>query len=174
MKEKIITPNLRNLLLMIFVSVIVGVILFLYFTIRVDDIRETIKSLNLFILAGGLIFCFFLHELIHGIFFAKFVKGGFKSIKFGFLWKNLTPYCHCKEAVSVKNYRIAALMPTVILGFIPVVVGFVMNNFTVLFIGSTMIIGGIGDFIAIWMCRDLNKNSMIMDHPDKLGFYYQD
>jgi hypothetical protein len=174
MKEKIISPNLVNLLLMIFIPVIMGVILLLFFIIRVDNIRETTKSVNLIFFVGGLILGFFLHELIHGIFFAKFVKGGFKSVKFGFFWKTLAPYCHCKEAISIKNYRIAALMPTVILGFIPVIVGFVLNNFTILFLGSIMIVGGIGDFIIVWMCRDLDKNSMIMDHPDKLGFYYQD
>jgi hypothetical protein len=32
-----------------------------------------------------------LHELIHGITWAKYTKDGFKSIRFGVLWKFLTP-----------------------------------------------------------------------------------
>jgi hypothetical protein len=31
-----------------------------------------------------------LHELIHGITWAKYTKDGFKSIRFGVLWKFLT------------------------------------------------------------------------------------
>lgn len=37
-----------------------------------------------------------LHELIHGLTWARYTSHGFKSIKFGVLWKMLTPYCHCK------------------------------------------------------------------------------
>lgn len=88
MKEKVIGSYLVNLLLLIFIPVIMGAILFPYFIIRADNIRETIKSLDLTVFVGGLIFCSFLHELIHGVFFAKFVKGGFKSVKFGFFGKN--------------------------------------------------------------------------------------
>jgi hypothetical protein len=65
-------------------------------------------------------------------------------------------------------------MPTVILGFLPVIVGFVINDFTVLFLGNTMIVGGIGDFIIVRMCRNLDKDSLRIDHPDKIGFHYQD
>ena len=35
-----------------------------------------------------------LHELIHGITWAKYTENGFKSIRFGIMWRMLTPYCH--------------------------------------------------------------------------------
>lgn len=44
------------------------------------------------------------HEAIHGIFWAAFAKRGFRSIRFGFLWKKLTAYCHCSEPLEVRPY----------------------------------------------------------------------
>ena len=35
-----------------------------------------------------------IHELIHGITWSIYADNGFKSIKFGVLWKMMTPYCH--------------------------------------------------------------------------------
>jgi len=52
-----------------------------------------------------------LHELIHGIVFASFAKQGFKSIKFGIIWKMLTPYAHCKEPLRVRPYMLGVVMP---------------------------------------------------------------
>ena len=42
-----------------------------------------------------------LHELLHGITWAMFNDKGFKSIKFGIIWKMLTPYCHSEEPLKI-------------------------------------------------------------------------
>ena len=62
------------------------------------------------------------HEFIHGVFFSIFASKGFKSIKFGILWKMLTPYCHCREPLKIKQYIIALLAPLIILGIAPAVI----------------------------------------------------
>ena len=35
-----------------------------------------------------------LHELIHGLTWAIFIKERFQAIRFGVIWKYVTPYCH--------------------------------------------------------------------------------
>ena len=61
------------------------------------------------------------HELIHGITWTMFAKNGHKSIKYGVLWKMVTPYCHCKEPLLVKHYIIGAITPAIILGLLPAI-----------------------------------------------------
>jgi hypothetical protein len=68
-----------------------------------------------------------LHELIHGITWAKYTKDGFKSIRFGVLWKFLTPYCHCKEPLLVKHYIIGDYA-SYCLGAFPALLSFITGN----------------------------------------------
>lgn len=63
------------------------------FSSSLDIIKFLLGSfilLVVFIAGAGL------HELIHGITWSIFLENVFKSIKFGVLWKTLTPYCHSK------------------------------------------------------------------------------
>ena len=68
------------------------------------------------------------HELIHGLTWAYFAKKGFKSIRFGVFWEMLTPYCHCSEPLTVRQYCIGALMPLVVLGIIPLVLAYPLKS----------------------------------------------
>ena len=173
MKERTISLSAMNLLGVVVMPVVVGIIIFLYFKMNPDmDVKQTIKAQNIGVVLGIFILSTLMHELIHGLCFAKFAKSGCKAIKFGIMWKSLAPYCHCKEFVVVWQYRVVVLMPTVILGFIPVIIGFALSNFMLVLVSAVMIVAGIGDFMTLWMCRDLDKNSLIMDHPNQVGFYY--
>jgi len=109
------------------------------------------------------------HELIHGLYAMKFSKEGKKSIKFGFAWKTLTPYCHCKEALTVRDYRIVLLSPLVILGIIPAIIGLIIGNNGVYGFGLLFILAAGGDLIIFWKLRSENKNSLVLDSPDKCG-----
>lgn len=111
------------------------------------------------------------HELIHGLCWGLFAKSGFKSIRFGVIWSALTPYCHCKEALTIRQYRIGGLMPTVVLGFIPVIYAWITGNNFALIFGTLLTIGGSGDFIILWMMRKLPADLKVKDHPSKCGFY---
>jgi fatty-acid desaturase len=57
-----------------------------------------------------------LHELIHGITWAKYTKDGFKSIRFGVLWKFLT-LLPLQEPLLVKHYIIGGLCQLLSWGF---------------------------------------------------------
>lgn len=70
-----------------------------------------------FLLFIGLFFLSIpIHELVHGLAWAKYAKNKMKSITFGFNVKELMPYCHCKEALDAKAYKIGVLAPVVVLG----------------------------------------------------------
>lgn len=111
------------------------------------------------------------HELIHGITFSMFAKNGHKSIKYGVLWKMLTPYCHCKEPLQVKHYIIGAITPAIILGFLPAIYAILTGNIVFLFFGIFFTMAAFGDFMIINLLRKENLNSFVLDHPSEAGCY---
>ena len=120
-----------------------------------------------FIMLLGII----IHELIHGITFSFFAKTGFKAIKFGVIWKMLTPYCHCTEPLLVKHYRIGGIMPAVILGFLPFIYSLLFGNIFCLIFALFFTMAAIGDFYIIYLLRNESKNSMVLDHPSEVGCF---
>ena len=120
---------------------------------------------------GLLILGIVLHELIHGIVWAKYAKNGFKSIKFGVLWTMLTPYCHCKETLNVRQYIIGAISPAIILGILPSIIAIVIGNLGLLLFGIFFTMAAAGDFLVINLIRKEDKNSLVQDHPSEAGCF---
>lgn len=112
-----------------------------------------------------------LHELIHGITWAIFAKNGFKSIRFGVLWKMLTPYCHCTEPLKIKHYLWGAVTPAIFLGLIPGIVGIIIENYAVSLFGIFFTIAAIGDFMIIDLLKNEKPNDYAQDHPSEAGCY---
>jgi hypothetical protein len=111
------------------------------------------------------------HELIHGITWAGYAKNGFKSIKFGVLWKMLTPYCHCSEPLKVKHYIIGAVMPAVILGFLPFIYSLFTGNILWLFWSIFFTISAVGDFLIVKLLIKEKKDDLVLDHPSEVGCF---
>lgn len=134
--------------------------------LEIDELK-LLAILPLIIMVIGII----IHELLHGIFFALFAKSGFRSIKFGILWKTLTPYCHCKEPMKIKQYTIALLAPLFILGILPAVYGLWMGNIFVLLFGIFFSGAAAGDLMIYNVIRKENQEDYVLDHPSEAGFY---
>jgi len=112
-----------------------------------------------------------LHELLHGITWAIFAGRGLKSIKFGMEWKYLMPYCHCVDPLKLKLYALGAAMPLLVMGVMPAVLGIVTGSSWLLFFGVFFIAAAGGDIISLFMMRKLNRDTIVFDHPQKMGFY---
>jgi hypothetical protein len=104
-----------------------------------------------------------LHELIHGFFYVLFAKNKFKSIKFGVKLKYGVAYCICTELVKIKHFFIVTIMPTIILGFIPIILSFFFRNIFLLFLGILFITCGAGDFWIILRLRKEGKEDYVLD-----------
>lgn len=134
----------------------------------VEPIWLILKCLMIF---GVMVLGIILHELIHGLFWAKFAKEGFKSIKFGVLWEMFTPYCHCKEALNVRQYIIGAIAPAVFLGIVPAIVAIIIGNSGLLIFGMFFTMAAAGDFLVINLIRKENSSDLVQDHPSEAGCY---
>ena len=139
----------------------------------VREIKQLPKlKLALYIAAGVVIYLLsiIVHELIHGFYFAKFSKSGWKCVKFG-IAKNLSyGYATCPEPITVKQYRIVGMMPTFILGFIPLLLYFAWGNTLLLLYSLFMILSGIGDFLVFWLIRKLPGDTLVVDQPKGFGY----
>lgn len=142
------------------------------------DIKQFLDSagpqgvgLGFLLIFGILILGIVLHELIHGITWAIFAKEGFKSIKFGVLWKKLTPYCHCKEVLNVRQYIIGAITPAIIMGIVPSIIAIMIGNFGLLIFGMFFTMAAGGDFLIINLIRKENSSDLVQDHSSEAGCY---
>jgi hypothetical protein len=173
-KEYTMSPAKANILSFCFFIPAVLVTWLPYFLIwRVSFFKPEQAKAFLF----GLIICMImsvmsilLHELIHGLCWSLFAPNGWKSVRFGIIWKSLLPYCHCVESLTAKQYRIGLLMPTIVLGLFPIVYGLITGSFFALFYGYIMLLAGSGDLLILGMMRHLSSDTLIKDHPSKIGF----
>ena len=180
-KEKLtidlVWANLFGILILIPIALIFGLPFYFIWGHQID-IKQFLVSkgpqevgLKFLLIFGIIISGIILHEFIHGITWAKFAKQGFKSIKFGLLKKMLTPYCHCKEPLSVKDYIIGAIAPAIILGIIPSVIAIIVGNFGLLLFGMFFTMAAAGDFLIINLIRKENSSDLVQDHPSEAGCY---
>jgi len=173
----LVWANIFGILILIPILIIFG---FPYYWIWKDgfSIQAIINGINPVNMAITGLYCYGLiilgiivHELIHGIIWAKFAKQGFKSIKFGVLWKILTPYCHCKEPLTVRQYIIGAIAPAIVLGLLPAIIAITIGNIGMLIFGVFFTMAAGGDFLIINLIIKENKNDLVQDHPSECGCY---
>lgn len=109
------------------------------------------------------------HELIHGITWAIFAKRGWKSISFGIMWKVLTPYCHCEDPMKVGPYIWGALMPLLVLGVVPMLLGLCIRSGWMMAFGVVFVASASGDILVAWKLRKEPSNNEVLDHPTEAG-----
>ena len=120
-----------------------------------------------FIIIAGIV----VHEFLHGITWAAFSKEGYRSIKYGVMWKYLTPYCHCKERLLVKHYIAGALMPGIALGIIPSILSIITGDFGLFIFGLFFTLAAGGDLMIVNLLRKEPMDNLVQDHPSKIGCY---
>ena len=113
-----------------------------------------------------------IHELLHGITWSLFTENGFKDVAFGFMWKYLTPYCSCKVPMKRGQYVLGLLMPLIILGIVPTIIGLAMGSVFLTALGAFYIFAAGGDIIMAFLIlsRDLKgKEVLLFDNPTEMG-----
>jgi hypothetical protein len=115
-----------------------------------------------------------LHELLHAIAAIIFANGKLKSVSFGFDKKTLTPYTHCKETLFIWQYRIVLILPGIVLGIIPGLLGIILKSPEFLVFGILFTFGALGDFLMLVILKNYPSKKRIKDHPTTLGFFIID
>ena len=94
------------------------------------------------------------------------------SIRFGVIWKALTPYCTCLRPVKRGQYILGAAMPTLVLGIGLTTAAALTGSFSVFILAIAMIFSGGGDFtiiLKILLHRQRGKEAVYYDQPYECG-----
>ena len=134
--------------------------------------EEIAQQLTLF--ATLVLLGIFLHELIHGVAWAYFGKKSLKTIHYGINWKVLSPYAHCREPLPVWVYRLGAVLPGIILGFIPALIGILTGNGWIFLYGLIFTVAAGGDLVVLWLLRHQESHEWVLDHESRAGCHLID
>ena len=110
-----------------------------------------------------------IHELIHGLAWANYAKKKMKSITFGFNVKELMPYCHCKEALAARAYKIGVFAPVIVLGSGYFLLSLLFPNTELILLSAFNIFMAAGDLMIFWSARSIHEG-LVIDHPELPGF----
>jgi hypothetical protein len=166
----IVKANLFVMLLAIPV-IAIGVLLFIWKN-PIALLRPTSTGSLLFIILFLVLIV--AHELIHGLTWSVFAEHHFKDIDFGFMKEYLTPYCTCATPLTKRHYIWGALMPCIVLGIIPAVLGILLGSGLLFWIGIFMTLSAGGDIMIVWKVMRYKKQEgseeiLIYDHPTQAG-----
>ena len=122
-----------------------------------------------YVTIGVLIAGMIAHELIHGVTFSLFTEDGLDSVTFGFQWKAFAPYCHCTVPLEARHYKTALVMPGLLLGLLPTIIGIGTGSIMTFAYGWIFTLAAGGDVLMIMLLRDVSPYSLVQDHPEKIG-----
>ena len=110
-----------------------------------------------------------IHEGLHAVGF-RFAGGvPLSRIKFGFNWKGMVPYAHCQEPLRTSAYRLAVLLPGLLLGIIPGLLGVALRLPILVMWATLMLLAAGGDAAVLWAVRKVPRTAYVLDHPKKVG-----
>jgi hypothetical protein len=156
----------KSLLIAVPIAIIQVVPFFLIHGYPENPVNAKITVYGFFLLFGILI-----HELIHMFCWALFAKKPLSAFKLGFQWKSLTPYAHCKEPMDIRPYRIGSFAPGLLLGILPWNVSLFTGDVLLFFFGFLYTTAAGGDFLILWIIRNIKPNTLVEDHPVNAGCY---
>lgn len=134
--------------------------------------KFSLNDAEFYIAFGIFMVLIVVHELIHGITWSIFVEDGWKAISFGFIAEYLTPYCSCNQPMRKHQIIAGALMPTIILGFIPGIVAIIIESSILLAVAMLMVLGGGADLLIVFKLlryKSPVEDVVFIDHPYELG-----
>ncbi|AWE09172.1 hypothetical protein DCE79_18320 [Lysinibacillus sp. 2017] len=157
-----------------------------------DNIIFTILLLILFILSNALIhqrfkanfslwdlllvfigYCILiiLHEVFHLIGFMLFGKVKYKELDYGVNFQLGVAYATTKKPLKNAAMKKALLLPFWTTGVIPTIIGFSIDNFTLVILGALLIAGAIGDFYMYKELKKFPNDATVKDDPKEPKLY---
>lgn len=164
--DETLEPKKVNEILTIWTIVIMIVLALAYLFIwGVGEIR----FLSFVTVGLSIVMFIVIHELLHAVGFIVCGKVTRKEVKFGVIWSQFMPYAHCKVPIQLKAYRIAIILPLILLGIIPTIYAFLVGSGYWAIIGIFMTVAAFGDVLILWVLRKYRGEDFVLDHSEKIG-----
>jgi len=115
----------------------------------------------------GIVAGFVVHEILHGVGWAEFGRMRPPAIRFAL--QGLRPRAHCHAPISAAAFRLGLLLPGLVLGVIPALVGLALGHGVLTVWGAIMLAMAGGDVAALWAMRAAPAHAHVRDHPQGGG-----
>lgn len=116
-------------------------------------------------LAAGIV----VHEFFHGFVWQFFCDERWKGVRFGVAKELLTPYCHCKEVLTLNQYRLGVIMPCLMTAVIPYTIAYMVGSRWLMILGLVMFIAAGGDLTMLALLKSERNPTLVVDHPNLCG-----
>lgn len=127
-------------------------------------------NVNIYFLVYAVIYLM-LHEFFHGIGFYILRKVKHKNINYGIELEKGIFYCTCKEEINKLNILVSLMFPCFFLGFVTLIIAFIINNQMLSLLSIMNISGSIGDILMFIMIIKLPSDIKYIDLDLTTGFY---
>ncbi len=155
--------------------VIVSLCGFLYYSIwGVDPLIWGVQKFFSYMGVPLVLMGLFLNEFFYRLTLAIFCKFPMSTFWYGF---NLGQLMKCGDRdipAGVKYYRIALILPHLIVGFFPLIWGIVINHPTIFIFGFLFTIASVGDLVLLWEMRHLKSGNAVSELPSREGIAVED
>lgn len=132
--------------------------------LAVQAVARHFRWYVLFFLIGIII-----HEAIHGVTWMVAGRKSLKTIRFGINIRAMTPYAHCNKPLTIRVYRLGTLMPGILLGIIPYLLGLLSDYGGIMLFGLLFTVAAGGDALVLWVIRKEKPEKLVLDHPTRVG-----
>jgi hypothetical protein len=136
------------------------------FDVFMDDL---LTGRNLVLAIPAVVIGIVLHEGIHALGWIVFGRVPPRDISFGVDRKTLSPYAHAHSAMQAAGYRIGALLPGVLTGLLPTIIGVANTDAGLTLLGAFLLSAAVGDILVVWVIRRVPGDANVRDHPSKAG-----
>ena len=160
----------RANIVVFFIGIPVVVLQFILFD-QLHPSPDASGEWNFLLLLLAIILGVVLHEIVHGVAWAFAGRKPWASINFGFQTKTLTPYCHITEPLEINAYRIGAVMPGLVVGVLPYIYSLMSGDTNWLWFSLVHTSAAGGDWLVLWLIRNVKPGSLVEDHPTQAGCY---
>jgi hypothetical protein len=109
------------------------------------------------------------HEGLHGLGWAFFGRLRFRTIRYGFNWKTVTPFAHCPVALPASAYRAGTALPGIALGLFPALAAIITGNGFMIIFAAFFLGAASGDLLCLWIMRGIPAQTPVRDHPSRAG-----
>jgi hypothetical protein len=135
------------------------------------DSAESLLDVPFWLLAILFLAGIVVHEGIHGLTWKLFATADSAEVEYGVMWKQMTPYAHIKGKSQCWAYRLGTVMPAVLMGILPFLIGLILARPLVYGFGVFFTLAAVGDFMILWTLRGVPRDALVEDHPSRAGAF---
>jgi hypothetical protein len=117
----------------------------------------------------GIVVSFSVHELLHALALGFFSRLPWSAFSFGFNWRLMVAYCHCRQPVTMRAFRYCALAPLATLGSLTVLATLIYPALWLALVTGIHLSGCIGDVWLVARSRRYPEHFLILDFPNRIG-----